>query len=140
MDLNLQCWRWLRDRILFLTGALTVLDLMRLAEDENCEWQSFLSKVYEWDHARRVEVGKWLLALSAILVASIFTMMGKVQPLPTYGISAVASGAGVFAASGMVTIWSARSISAHLARTMAVTARFVAIRTFLTRIRQDEGL
>lgn len=115
---------------------------MRIAEDETCDCQALVYKIYEWEHSRRLEVGKWLLAVAAALVATVITLAAKGEPapLPYYVLPVATLGAGLAAMSGIVTIWSARVISVNLARTTALVARFVAIRTFLSRVRKDEGL
>lgn len=135
-------WRWLRDRLPFSAGSLTLLDVMRLAENEGCDAQAFISKVYEWEHARQVEVGKWLLALSAAMIVAVMTLVSKepASNLPPYLVLVAGTGAGIAGISGFLTIWSARSIATRLARTAALTAQLVAIRTFLTRVRKEEGL
>ena len=116
-----------------------IIDLMRLVENDEADFEAVIAKTYEWEHLRRLEVGKWLLATAAALVIGMLSLFagGKVSEAQMWGIGAIA---GAFGWIGLMTLWTARAVAARYTRTVALAARMAAIRNFLHLLRSQGHL
>lgn len=100
-----------------------------------------IEKSFEWDHSRRLELAKWLLALCSSVVAAVaisvlaFRQSGQ-EPFAhikvLYALSAVA---GLSLGAGAVFFWRARVVHHRLIFVSSLLARLMEIQTFLKRLR-----
>lgn len=117
---------------------LLLIDLMRLVAADT-EPHKVLEKSYEWEHARRLEVGKWFLATGAAALIATATLFAKPEApgvLPVFLLS-VASTLTIMI--GLGAFWNARYIAARYARIRAITGEFMEMKKFL-QLLQARGL
>ena len=119
-------------------SGLKIADLMRLVAREGNDFGKVIEKAYEWEHCRRLEIGKWSLASAAAIVAGALTLMTKGQPQN----QAIVPGAGIIAgllfSFGLAAIISARSIAKRYSRTLELAQRMAESRPFF-RLLQQKG-
>lgn len=119
---------------------LRLLDVIHLVESNGADPYAFIVKVAEWEHQRRLEFGKWLLATAAGALIALFTLLGKDTSPPHFTILILESGAAVAFTTGLFTMFWAGSAAARTSRLSVFAARLVAIRPFLELLRREGKL
>lgn len=109
---------------------LQLVDLMRLVVVDT-EPHKVIEKTYDWEHSRRLEIGKWFLATGAagfFALASLFAKPGS-PPLIVIATLSVASTFAIII--GLGAFWRARYISARYARIRVITGELNEVKAFL---------
>lgn len=125
---------------------LKVRHLMRLVASGNANPQAVLEKSFQWEHERRMELAKWLLAVSSALLAAVvaatlsrgFRIRAGFMDLPyTYWLM---GGAGLLAAAGVIIFLRAQVLHRRYVLISALLAELEGIRPFLKRLAREEAL
>jgi hypothetical protein len=121
-------------------SALQLVDLMRLVESEGSDLDAIIKAAFEWEHTRRLEVAKWLLATGAAAVIAVFTLLARETP-PANWVLIVLAGAGSVAATfGLAALRRAGVVHSRYVQTSILCARLGSVRPFLSRLRQEGEL
>jgi hypothetical protein len=120
--------------------SLSLADLMKLVAIDDSGLEGAVEKTYDWEHSRRLEVGKWLLASGSAVFAAAVALWAKDNPPPTLLTSGLAALAGLMVCFGFGAIGQARTIAARYARTRAICYELKAVRPFLVRLRKEGHL
>jgi hypothetical protein len=122
------------------TRSLTVLDIMRLVATDSDDTHAVLAKIYDWEHARGLEIGKWFLASATAGIIALVTLLARADPVP----SPLLIVAGFLTASsamiGLGSFWYVSFITGRYAKAAALAARFSELKPFLQKLGQEGRL
>jgi hypothetical protein len=113
---------------------LQLVDLMRLVATD-AEPHKVLEKAYDWEHTRRLEVGKWFLATGAAALITIASLFARPDPPPLIAIFILSVTSTLTIIIGLAAFWRARFISARYSRIRAITGELVEVKQFLQLLR-----
>ena len=126
--------------------TLQIRHLLQLVASGHPDPHKILEKSFQWEHERRMELAKWLLALSSALLAAVvaatlsrgFRSRTQLFDLPyTYWLMGAA---GVLAASGVIIFFRAQVLHRRYVLLSALLARIVELQPFLKRMVREEHL
>lgn len=121
-------------------SSLSLVDLMRLVEAEKADTDAVIKAAFEWEHTRRLEVAKWLLATGAAAVIAVFTLLARETPPDNWLIVLIASAGGLFATIGMAALRHAGVVHSRFVQTSILCARLKDVHPFLSRLRREGEL
>jgi hypothetical protein len=102
--------------------------------------ESRIERIFEWAHARRIELVKWLLAVSGALFVpvAIAVARGEVRTeSPTWWLVSALAAAVALASAGLgMLFWTARTHQTYLA-TQALLGELQKIAPFIRRYRDE---
>lgn len=122
---------------------LRLIHLLQLASSGVADPQKVLEKSFEWEHARRLEIAKWLLAISsglAAVIAAAFLSRQSTDGWKLLGISAtiwLPAASGVSGISGMLVFTRARAMHRRFVVISNLLADVMELRPFLQKLRRD---
>lgn len=125
---------------------LKLRHLLKLVASGHPNPQAVLEKSFQWEHERRMELAKWLLALSSALLAAVvaatlsrgFRFRAGFLDVPyTYWLMGVS---GVLAAVGVITFFRAQVLHRRYMLVSALLAQLMEIQPFLRRLAREEAL
>lgn len=129
---------------------LTIRDVIDLVASEVPNPESRLEKVYDWAHARRLELVKWLLATGVALFAPVVVALARGELIQSGSGSSSGSGSqlwlgltlfgavSISIAGLVVLIQTRRRYRAYLA-SQALLGEIRKIAPFLERYRKELG-
>lgn len=126
-----------------MADALKLRDLLHLVAASANDPQKVVEKAFEWDHARRLEVAKWLLTLASSLVVALAAAMASKQfnaDTKILGFNYIYwlfSLASFFAISGLLAFWRAKVLHKRLLASATLVGRLMEIQPFLRRLARD---
>ena len=116
--------------------TLQLFDLMRLVAVDS-DPHKVIEKTYDWEHTRRLEIGKWFLATGAagyFALASLFTKSNS----PSIVVLIIFSVSSTFAvAIGLGAFWRARYLSARYARIQVIIGELNKVKVFLQLLSRE---
>lgn len=122
------------------SSALLLVDLMRLVESEEANVELVIKAVFDWEHARILELARWLLATGAASVIAVFALLARAEPPSVWLQIGLPLMGGVLATAGFLVLRRAGSVHSRLAQTAILCARLTEVRQFLTRLRREGEL
>lgn len=126
--------------------TLKLRHLLQLVASGHANPQAILEKSFQWEHERRMELAKWLLAFSTALVAAVvaatltrgFRVRALFLNLPySYWLMAAA---GVFAMAGVIIFLRAQVLHRRYVLISALVCELMDIQPFLRRMAREEVL
>lgn len=119
---------------------LSIKDLIDLVASEVPNPEVRLEKAYEWSHARRLELVKWILAAAVALFAPLVVgyfreEFGKTLS-PYWALAAMAGSAALAAVGIIILLMTARAYRSYLAA-QSLLGEIKKIGPFLDRYRQE---
>jgi hypothetical protein len=118
-------------------GQLTLSDIIDLVANETGDVQKVIEKAYDWEHTRKLETGKWLLASGTAALIGVVTLLAKETPPPSPIPQALAAAGSAAIVSGFAAIWLASTMSIQFARITSLAHRLQEIRPFLKLLRDN---
>lgn len=122
------------------SSKMLFVDLMRLAESDESDMESVIKASFDWEHARRLEIAKWLLATGAAAIISVFALLSRQATLSTWIMIGLPASGGVLAMTGYVALRRAGNVHARFVQTSILCARLRTVRPFLQRLRREGQL
>ena len=125
---------------------LKLRHLIQLVAGGGTDLQKVLEKSFEWEHARQLELGKWLLAVASSLTVVVAAALASKQFDANAGAfgftySQIAfTASGFFTFAGLAAFYRARAIHKRFLLTSSVLATLVEIQPFLQRLRREGHL
>jgi hypothetical protein len=119
---------------------LTIKELIDLAASGATAPEVRIEKAFEWAHARRLELVRWILAVAAALfvpVAVAFVRGEVAKETSAWWLVAPAFGAVLFALSGVVLLVQARKIHRTYIATQSLLGEINKIAPFIQRYREE---
>jgi hypothetical protein len=122
------------------TSKLLLVDLMRLVEADDADTDAVIKASFDWEHTRRLEIAKWLLATGATAIIAVFALLAR-QELPSRWILIVLpSAGGLLAMTGYIALHRASVVHSRFVQTSILCARLKDIQPFLQRLRHEGEL
>lgn len=119
-------------------NSLAIADIMDLVTNEGGDVQKIIEKAYDWEHTRKLEAGKWLLATGTAAFIGVVTLGAKEPPVEPMFLFILAGGGAAAIVSGFVALWRAGTMPARLARVTALAYRLEEIKPFLRLLRDKQ--
>ena len=119
-------------------SGLAIADIMDLVANESGDVQKVIEKAYDWEHTRKLEAGKWLLATGTAALIGVVTLVSKTPPTAPVLLISLAAGGAAAIVFGFVALWRAGTMSARLARVTALAYRLDEIKPFLRLLRDQK--
>lgn len=126
--------------------VLKVRHLMKLVASGHSNPQAILEKAFQWEHERRMELAKWLMAIASGLLAAVaaatlsrgFRFRTGLLNLPvTYWFMGLA---GLLAAFGIIVFIRAQVLHRRYVLVSGLLAQLQDIQPFLKRLAREEAL
>lgn len=117
---------------------IALADIIDLVTNEDGDVQKVIEKAYDWEHTRKLETGKWLLATGTAALIGVVTLLAKQPPTSIVPLIALAAGGAAAIVSGFGAIWLAGTMSARLARVTSLAHRLQEIKPFLQLLRNKQ--
>lgn len=122
------------------SSRMLLVDLMRLVESETADANAVVKAAFDWEHARRLEIAKWLLTTGGAAIIAVFALLAKQESLATWLLICLPSGGGLLATVGYVALHRAGMVHSRFVQTSILCARLKDVQPFLQRLRREGEL
>lgn len=122
------------------SSTMLIVDILRLVESEDDDVSTVIKAAFDWEHARRLEVAKWLLATGGAAIIAVFALMAKEEELSKWILVGLPSIGGVLATAGYAALHRASVVHSRFMQTSILCARLKTVKPFLQRLRREGQL
>lgn len=121
---------------------LTIRELTSLVSSEVADPEVRLEKIFDWEHARRMELVKWVLTASVALFipVAVAWLKGDIgAPTPAWWVLGALFGAVLLAVLGVSMLYHAWQIYRTYLAAITLLGELKKIATFVQRYREEIG-
>jgi hypothetical protein len=118
--------------------SLVLADIIDLVANEDGDVQKVIEKTYDWEHTRKLEAGKWLLATGTAAIIGVVTLLSKEKVPPAPLLFLLSAGGAAAIVSGFLALAMASTMAGRLARVTSLAFRLQEVRPFLRLLRERQ--